>query len=86
LKEREADDSLQPIKGTIGYQFKGKPKEQIPVEIKGYDEEHSSFLCVNEEKNVHTMRPRIYIELEGQMDNELKELMDMAVKMRAESF
>ncbi len=54
--------------------------------MKDYDDEFSSFLCVNEEKNVHTMRPRIYIDLDGEQDNELKELMNLAVKMRAESF
>lgn len=71
----------------IDYRFAGKPKERLPVEVKAYDELHSAFLCVNEEKNVNMMLPRIYIELDdGEVDNELKDLMAITVKQRAESF
>ena len=86
IKAREADESLDPIKATISYQFNGKPTERIPVEIRAYDEMYSSFLCVNEEKNINMMRPRIYIELDGEKDDELKDLMAITVKQRAESF
>ena len=87
IKAREADETKEPIRAVIDYRFAGKPKERLPVEVKAYDELHSAFLCVNEEKNVNMMLPRIYIELDdGEVDNELKDLMAITVKQRAESF
>lgn len=51
------------VYGKIDYRFKDGSKQRIPVEIVGYDESTSSFLLVNKELGVNTMRPRIYIEL-----------------------
>lgn len=69
--------------------MKGKDnrnRETIPIEVVGYDENTSSFVLNNSEKNVHTMRPRIYIELEEDKNTELKGAMEETIKLRAESF
>ena len=69
--------------------MKGKDnlnRETIPIEVVGYDENASSFVLRNSEKNVNTMRPRIYIELEEDKNTELKGAMAETIKLRAESF
>ena len=70
------EDPANKIIGLIDYQFKDIGKQKIPVEIIGYDESTSAFILVNKEKNVHTMRPRIYIELEDDKGTELNGAME----------
>ena len=70
------EDPANKVIGMIDYQFKGVGKQKIPVEIIGYDEATSAFILVNKEKNVHTMRPRIYIELKEDKSTELNGAME----------
>ena len=84
VNNRQEEDP--PIIGKIEFQFRNEGKQMIPVEVREYNEETSSFLLVNEEKNVHVYRPRIYIEMEQDSKTELKGAMAQTIKHRAESF
>ena len=72
IKAREADSSLPKIFGKMEFTFKNSKTEKIPVEIVSYDEATSAFLLVNEELNVHCLRPRIYIEVDDDKDADFK--------------
>ena len=75
IEEHERDETLPPIIGQITYDFKSLGKQKIPVEVRGYDEGTSSFIVVNEKRKIQTQRPRIYIELEGDHNSELRDVL-----------
>lgn len=60
IENRKKEES-SPVVASIFYDFKGKGRTRIPVEVRGYDDITSTFILVNAKKKIKTQRARIHI-------------------------